>query len=86
MENYRQQLEKELKTNPFANLVDIIHTILLHDIVSYKYQDGDHIKEAVLAEEFGVSRTPIRAVIDRLVKQGFIVKEKNSLSDNIVFL
>ena len=78
--NYHQMLEAELEKNPFVTLVDVIYTIVLHDIVSYNYKTNDQIKEATLAEEFGVSRTPIRTVVNRLIEQGFLVKEKNSVA------
>jgi len=76
----RLKLEEQLEKNPFETLVDAIYTIVLHDIISYKYTNGDLLKEAVLAKEFGVSRTPIRAVVDRLVEQGFLIKEKNAVA------
>lgn len=78
--SHRQKLETLLKKNPFETLVDAIYTIVLHDIISYKYANGDQIKEAALAEDFGVSRTPVRAVVDRLVEQGFLTKAKNSVA------
>ena len=76
--DYRRRLAEEMERNPFSTLIDAIYTIVLHDIISYKYVTGDHIKEATLAEEFGVSRSPIRTTINRLAEQGFVVKEKNA--------
>lgn len=78
--DYRQRFAEEMKKNPFTTLIDAIYTIILHDIISYKYVTGDHIKEAILAEEFGVSRSPIRTTINRLAEQGFVVKEKNTVA------
>ena len=76
--DYRRRLAEEMERNPFSTLIDAIYTIVLHDIISYKYVTGDHIKEATLAKEFGVSRSPIRTTINRLAEQGFVVKEKNA--------
>ena len=78
--DYRQRLAEEMEKNPFTTLIDAIYTIILHDIISYKYVTGDHIKEAILAEEFGVSRSPIRTTINRLAEQVFVVKEKNAVA------
>ena len=40
-------------------------------------QVGDRLNEQRLAEHLGVSRTPIRAALDQLEKQGFVQRRKN---------
>ena len=40
-------------------------------------QAGDRVAESVLAELIGISRTPVRAVLDYLVDEGVLVYEKS---------
>ena len=75
---YARLLAEEMEKNPFCPLVDAIYHILLRDIISYKYKSGDKLKESKLAEEFGVSRTPIRAALCLLLEQGMLEKGKNA--------
>ncbi|NNG02053.1 MAG: GntR family transcriptional regulator [Desulfobacteraceae bacterium] len=44
---------------------EIYHTIK-HRILVFDYQPGQILNEKMLAEEFGVSRTPLRQVLNRL--------------------
>ena len=39
-----------------------------------KYEDGERLDEIKLAEQFGVSRTPIREALQRLVMSGMAVQ------------
>jgi len=45
-------------------------------ILTMKLRPGDTIAEASLADELGVSRTPVRAAINRLEQEGLIQSEK----------
>ncbi|RPE67005.1 GntR family transcriptional regulator [Pacificibacter maritimus] len=47
-------------------IADALEDVLL----SGEYQDGDRLDEVKLAEKFGVSRTPIREALQRLVNAG----------------
>lgn len=79
MENHhRRQLQQEMERNPFAPLGETIYFILLQDIVSYKFKTGDKLKEAQLADAFGVSRSPVRWALQMLVQQGMLEKTENS--------
>ena len=55
-----------------GNLKDQIYKELEKRIIDMVYQPGDAINEKALAEEFGVSRTPIREVILQLSQKGFL--------------
>lgn len=48
------------------NSVNDIYAVLLDRICLLDYAPGDRLREEPLAEEFGVSRTPIRQVLTRL--------------------
>ena len=48
---------------------------LKHRLVAGHYQPGTQLKEEPLAEEFGISRTPIRAALKQLVSDGLATAE-----------
>lgn len=45
---------------------------LQDDILKGKYQENEELKEAALAEEFSVSRTPVREALRRLELEGLV--------------
>ncbi|NLJ36677.1 MAG: GntR family transcriptional regulator [candidate division WS1 bacterium] len=51
-------------------LVDQAYDVLLQRIASAQLRPGDSLVEPRLAEELEISRTPVRAAIDKLVTQG----------------
>lgn len=48
---------------------------LKHRLVAGHYQPGTQLKEEPLAEEFGISRTPVRAALRRLVEDGLATSD-----------
>ncbi|MBI4474537.1 MAG: GntR family transcriptional regulator [Acidobacteria bacterium] len=53
-------------------LADKIYEQLKIDIITCKYHPGDSLTEIELANKFNVSRTPIREVCNRLMKEDFL--------------
>ena len=51
---------------------DIITQQIEERIFNGRYQDGDRLDEVKLAEQFQVSRTPIREALQRLARSGLI--------------
>ncbi len=51
---------------------DEIHATLRDRICLLEYAPGSLLREALLAEEFGVSRTPIREILQRLAQEGLV--------------
>ena len=51
--------------------------ILKQRILAMEIAPGQLLDEAELAEEFGISRTPLREVIQRLAGEGYLVLEPN---------
>ena len=62
---------------PTALQVDLARR-LAHAIHTGRFQAGDHLSEEPLAEEFSVSRTPVRGALRLLAEQGLIVYRPNS--------
>ncbi len=56
---------------------DHIYTILFERIVNGIYPRDTHLREANLADEFGVSRTPIREVLMQLSQDGIVALTPN---------
>lgn len=52
--------------------VDTLYTELKQKIISFELYPGSRVTEQVLAEMFGVSRTPIRQALQRLEIEGFL--------------
>lgn len=52
--------------------LDTIHRTLRERICLLRYPPGHVLSESVLAEAFGVSRTPIRRVLGRLENEGLV--------------
>ena len=56
----------------YANLKEQVRTLLKKKILSGVYPPGTRLVIDLLAEEFQVSRTPVRDAIQALIPQGFI--------------
>lgn len=55
-----------------AYTTDEIYQLLETDLVSLRLKPGDTISENRLCQQFSVSRTPIRSVLQRLEQNGFV--------------
>lgn len=62
-----------------------IYKQLRQDIIEGKYKSGDTLIETKLAEEFGVSRTPVREAIRQLEREGLVqyVPNKGAIVESI---
>ncbi|EEW1620302.1 GntR family transcriptional regulator [Escherichia coli] len=56
---------------------DNVYALLRKRITLGEYFPGERLKENILAEEFGISRTPIRAAFQRLIQDGLLQTEHN---------
>ncbi|MFZ5969770.1 MAG: GntR family transcriptional regulator [Bacillota bacterium] len=54
------------------SLTSKIFKVLREDILNGKYSDGEKLVEAKLADELGVSRTPVREALKQLELEGFV--------------
>jgi DNA-binding GntR family transcriptional regulator len=57
-------------------LADYAYTEILRRILSAEIKPGARVREDVLAEQLGISRTPVREAVNRLVQNGFITNIK----------
>ena len=57
-----------------VSIADIVFERLEEDILSGVYREGEYLTELRLCEILGVSRTPVREALSRLVQEG-LVKE-----------
>lgn len=53
--------------------LDQIHEVVRERIMMLDYPPGEKLSEAALADEFGVSRTPLRRVLARLEDEGLLL-------------
>lgn len=65
--------------------VESIQTEILKRICFLDYQPGDQLKEAELAKEFGVSRTPVRDAISKISHLG-LVETRNGVGTVVMAL
>lgn len=74
----REQLQLVRDENPFATLHDVISDILLKQIIHFRLRPGERLVESRLAEQFGVSRSPVRLALCLLDEKGFIYKDNGA--------
>lgn len=72
--NIGKNLMLQSKSNPSD-----AYTMILDAIDVGVYRPGDRLVESELAEQFGVSRTPIREALQRLETQSLLVRDGRSL-------
>ncbi|MCK0198917.1 GntR family transcriptional regulator [Ancylobacter sp. 6x-1] len=56
-----------------ADSVERVYAVLKAFAAEYRFRPGQKINEAELAAELKVSRTPVRAALNRLERDGFVV-------------
>lgn len=76
--------ENDLETDKKSS-AETIQAELLQRICFLEYLPGDQLKEAELAAEFGVSRTPVRDAINRISHLG-LVETRNGVGSVVVAL
>ncbi|MFI3174611.1 MAG: GntR family transcriptional regulator [Bacillota bacterium] len=62
-----------------SNLADNIFNTIVERINKYTYTAGDVISEVALAEEFNISRTPVREAILKLIDAGLLTRNKTKI-------
>ena len=67
-----QRRNSKVPDNPTRLLADRIYEELKAEIVTCKYKPGASLTEVELANKYSVSRTPIREVCNRLLKEDLL--------------
>ena len=62
---------------PVKAITDQIADRLRCELLAGKYEVGQPLREARMAEQFGVSRGPIRKVFEKLTREGLLVARTN---------
>lgn len=68
-----KQFEKIRSGNPFMPLNDIVHELVLQDIISFAVMPGSRISESSIAQELGISRSPVKAALEKLAANNYII-------------
>ena len=63
---------KDTRQLEIRSVVDQVHEELLQRIVGGELPPGSRLRQEALAEELGVSRTPLREALARLVSEGLV--------------
>ncbi len=67
-----KQFEKIHRENPFMPLSDIVHELILQDIISFSIMPGSRISESSIAQELGISRSPVKTALERLSNNNYV--------------
>ncbi|MCP5072716.1 MAG: GntR family transcriptional regulator [Rhodobacteraceae bacterium] len=70
---FSQEHAKLIDTSPWRRRFNTIHATLRDRIVLLTYPPGTRLDLDSLSDEFGVSRTPIRNVLQRLERDGLVL-------------
>ncbi len=74
---YKQQLKTALSTK--------IASLLRIKIMKGSYADGEHLNEVKIAEEYNVSRGPVREALNILENEGFVYTPGNGRTMAVAF-
>lgn len=72
-----KKFDKIRNENPFTPLSDIVHELILQEIISFSLMPGSRISESSIAQELGISRSPVKAALEKLANNNY-VKIQNS--------
>ena len=67
-----QKVVKAKKVGRAADSVGKVYDALKELAVDYRFRPGERVNEVELATSLGVSRTPVREALNRLVRDGFM--------------
>lgn len=62
-----------MKTQSSASLTEPVYEHILNMILNLELKPGDRIPEVAIAEELGISRTPVRNALKQLESEGLVV-------------
>ena len=68
------QFHMQMKENAFTPLGDLVYNYLFDQIITMEMLPESRLNEAQIAKQLGVSRSPIRAAIERLIDEQLVIK------------
>ena len=68
------RLEQLQKDNPFIHITDAVYEILEEAILSSRLDPGAKLRINTIADTLGVSGTPVREAMERLILRGLVVE------------
>ncbi len=73
----REDVQDTLKDRPHQSAGDMVYSIILKDIITIKLVPGEKISHVKIANQLGVSRSPVRSAIERLEAEKLILRDEN---------
>lgn len=67
-----QEFKQHVKEQPFAVLSDLVYEYIVDAIVDIRFVPGTKINTKQISEELGISRTPVRTALERLVAEKLV--------------
>ena len=71
-----RQFQRSLDEHPFNNFNESVYDALYRSIINLSLLPGSALSETAIAEQMGVSRTPVRNALIRLQTVGLVVHNK----------
>ncbi|MFQ8897730.1 MAG: GntR family transcriptional regulator [[Clostridium] scindens] len=75
----KHELDEMLAENPFLVLSDVIYQSLYNDIIQLKMPPDSRLNESKIAEELGISRSPVKSALSKLEKDGLVYKKSGKI-------
>lgn len=66
------EFSQRIQDQPFSILSDLVYQYIVDAIVEFKFPPGAKINTKRVSEELGISRTPVRTALDRLVEERLV--------------
>jgi DNA-binding GntR family transcriptional regulator len=63
-----------IAANETRRIVDVVYGLLRRSIMLHELEGGFHLSVPALAEQFGISRSPVREAVQRLVAEGLVIE------------
>jgi DNA-binding GntR family transcriptional regulator len=75
----RKAFQNTIEKHPFSVLKDVVYDSLLNDIITLRLTPGQKISEAHIASELGISRSPVKMAIEKLIGERLVIRSENKV-------
>ena len=69
-------IKNQLASKPFVKINALVYESLAEDIITARLKPGTKIYEKHIADELGISRTPVHMAVQQLLREGLAVKSE----------